>query len=95
MVTKSVSNIIIEPPSELTIKTVGELYAQTKEQMDEYEIVFVNLVAVSEIDTAGIQLLISLKKEVDAKGKIFDVVGLSAEVDEIFSLYGVGPYFGK
>ncbi len=96
MVTKTNQNIIFDPVGELTIKTVEEAHGALKESIkDGYDAIFVNLIGVTEIDSAGLQLLASLKRDSDDGRKIFDIVGMSTEAEEIISLFGLGNFFGK
>ncbi len=94
MIIKDGNNIIINAPQELTIRTVKEFASELIGTMpDEYEGILANLIGTTEIDSAGLQLLISIKNESTQKSKNFNVVGMSTEVDEIVSLYGLGNFF--
>jgi anti-anti-sigma regulatory factor len=54
----------------------------------------VDLTDVSELDTAGAQLLALVKREADAAGKRFALGGQSAAVREVFGCYGLDDHFG-
>lgn len=93
MLIKDGANLIVDPPQELTMRTVKGFYEELKDAFGECEGIFINLIGVIEIDTAGFQMLVALKKEMINLNKKFAIVGMSMEVDEIISLYGAGPFF--
>ncbi|MBD3805938.1 STAS domain-containing protein [Sulfuricurvum sp.] len=93
MITKDGDYFIVDPPQEMVMRTIEPFFDELKSGLVEHEGIFVNLIGVTEIDTAGFQLLVSLKKEMILQGKRFTIVGMSAEVDEIFSLYGAQSFF--
>lgn len=85
--------LIVDAPSELTVKYVHNFYTYLMESVDSYSGVLLNLIGVVEMDTAGFQLLVALKKEIMEQGKSFAIIGSSTEVDEVISLYGAGHFF--
>jgi anti-anti-sigma factor len=93
MIIKDGVNLIVDPPQELTMRTVKDFHEEIKDAFTECEGVFINLIGVIEIDTSGFQMLVSLKNEMKNLNKGFTIVGMSTEVDEIISLYGAGPFF--
>ena len=60
----------------------------------EVEALEVDLAGVSEIDTAGIQLLVLAKREAEAAGKTLVFAGHSPAVLELIELYGLAAAFG-
>jgi anti-sigma B factor antagonist len=48
----------------------------------------IDLSSVNKIDTAGYQLLIMLKKEVESNKKSFSIINPSDEIKRIYNLYG-------
>lgn len=54
----------------------------------------VDLSDVSELDTAGAQLLMLVKREAEAAGKGFALSGQSPAVREVFGCYGLDAHFG-
>jgi anti-sigma B factor antagonist len=53
----------------------------------------VDLSNVSELDTAGAQLLMLVKREAEAAGKDFALSGESPAVREVFDCYGLHAHF--
>lgn len=53
-----------------------------------------DLSQITEIDTAGIQLLILLKRESQQLGLQLDIVAHSAAVRELIEFYNLAAYFG-
>ena len=58
---------------------------------DELEI---DLSGVSELDTAGVQLLVLLKREAFKEGKQVRLVAHSAALLEVLEVYNLAAYFG-
>jgi anti-anti-sigma factor len=54
----------------------------------------VDLAQVEEIDSAGLQILMLLKREADATGKALQLVNHSRAVVEVFELLDLAGYFG-
>ncbi len=79
---------------ELTIYRAAELKQALLEALQQCEELDIDLSAVSEIDTAGIQLLIAAKKAAQAAGKALRLNALSDAVIEVFALLDLGGYFG-
>ena len=54
----------------------------------------IDLSHVSEIDTAGFQILLLTKREAIKTGKVVRLTGHSKAVTELIDLYGMAAYFG-
>jgi anti-anti-sigma factor len=54
----------------------------------------IDLSGVSEIDTAGVQLLMVAKRSAQEQGRELRLVGHSPAVLEVFELLNVAAYFG-
>ena len=54
----------------------------------------INLAGVSEIDTAGVQLLMLAKRTAQAQHRTLHLVAHSPAVIEVFELLNVAAYFG-
>lgn len=75
----------------LTIYEVGE-YQQQLNSLPQLEGAWrVDLAGVSEIDTAGLQLLMALRQQL---GEQLTMVSHSAAVIELLDLYRLVPFFG-
>lgn len=53
-----------------------------------------DLSGVEEMDSAGLQVLMLLKREADARGKPLQLINHSQAVVEIFELLDLAGYFG-
>jgi anti-anti-sigma factor len=84
--------LIINPPQELTIHTLNGFVEVIRPELKDFQSLLVNLVGVTEIDSAGFQILISLKNETIKQNKNFSIVGMSMDVDEMISLYRADSY---
>lgn len=79
---------------ELTIFTAAELRQQILDAFDaEAEGVEVDLSKVSEIDSAGIQLLLAAQREAAIRSKLFYFTGYSSAVVDIFALCNLTDTF--
>lgn len=54
----------------------------------------IDLSRVSDMDTAGIQLLLLLKREATAQGKALRLSAHNAAVLDVLNAYNLGAYFG-
>lgn len=79
---------------ELTIYRVAEIREAILPQIALATEIEVNLSGVSEIDGAGLQLLISTKVEAWRQNKAVRFVGHSAVVTEAIDLCGLSAFFG-
>jgi anti-anti-sigma factor len=79
---------------ELTIFTVSEMWLSMLQLVREAEDIEINLQGITEIDTAGIQLLMLLKMEVEQRGRSARFVNHSTEVLDGIELFDLASYFG-
>lgn len=80
---------------ELTIYRAAELQQQLQAALQHGGgSLEVDLSGVTELDTAGLQLLIALKKSAQEAGGQLSLTGHSAAVIEVFELCNVAALFG-
>jgi anti-sigma B factor antagonist len=79
---------------EMTIYVATELRQRIVAALQGTETVELDLSAVGEIDTAGVQLLIAAKREAAAKGRKFHILAHSPAVREVLDLLGLSADFG-
>jgi anti-sigma B factor antagonist len=79
---------------ELTIYHATEAKPKLVEALNNHAEVDLHLADVSEIDTAGLQLLIMAKLEAMTAGKTLRLVDHSPAVLEIIELFDLAGYFG-
>ncbi|MBI1174651.1 MAG: STAS domain-containing protein [Sideroxydans sp.] len=84
----------LSPEGELTIYHVAELKAELLSGMQDDPEVEIKLSAVSEMDTAGFQLLVFLKREAIRSGKTLRLVAHSQATLEVIDSYNMASYFG-
>jgi anti-sigma B factor antagonist len=82
------------PEGELSIYTAGESKAELMNALAGAEDLEIDLASVTEIDTAGVQLLILLKREASRQGKRLALTGHSPAVMELTELYNLAGWFG-
>ena len=80
---------IVRLNSDATIKSIEELYQQFKRVLDFHDIIEVNAVEVTTIDTATLQLLVSLKKEEKRLNKTIHILSPSSRFLESARLLGL------
>lgn len=79
---------------EMNIYTAAEMKPALLEPFAGADEVEVSLEGVSEIDTAGVQLLITAKREASALNKSLRLVGHSQPVVDVFELCNLSGFFG-
>jgi len=78
---------------DLTIYAIEGLKQQIAEQLDIFQGFEINLAAVEEIDSAGIQLLLALRSELFRRDKPFKISAVSVVVAKLISSYGLNERF--
>ncbi|MET0378556.1 MAG: STAS domain-containing protein [Spongiibacteraceae bacterium] len=71
---------------EFTIYTAAESKQQLMDALNEHAAVNVELDAVEEIDTSGVQLLLLVQREAQRLGKTLTLTGASPAVQEVINL---------
>lgn len=71
---------------ELTIYTAAESKQQLLAALAAHEAFAVELDAVAEIDTSGVQLLLMAQREAQRQGKALTLAGASPAVQEVIEL---------
>ncbi len=89
---KQSSRIIIE--DELTIYTALALKEKLLSGIEANETLELELSGVSEFDAAGLQLLVMIKQEATALGKVLKITGHSPVVMDLLDLSGLAGFFG-
>lgn len=82
------------PAGDMTIYQVAEMKPTLLSGLREGGEIELNLSEVSEMDTAGFQLLLMLKREASRLGKPFRMVGHSHATLEVIDAYRMASYFG-
>jgi anti-anti-sigma factor len=89
---QQISRIVME--NELTIYTALELKDKLLARLATTEELELDLSEVSEIDAAGLQLLVTIKQEAAALGKVVRFTGHSPVVVDLLDLSGLAGFFG-
>jgi anti-sigma B factor antagonist len=79
---------------ELTIYTAQELKNKLLDGLAANQELELDLSEVSEIDAAGLQLLVMVKQEATALGKVLRFTGHSMVVVDLLDLSGLAGFFG-
>lgn len=80
--------------NEMTIYTALEQRNALSLHLKAEQTLQLDLSEVSEIDSAGIQLLIYMKKETNRLNKQFSLVNHSQAVVDVIELFGLVSFFG-
>lgn len=78
----------------MTLRRAPELKRLLDEQLDSHEVLELDLSQVTEIDSAGVQLLLLTKQTAQTEQKQLQLVGPSAAVIEVFELLNLCGHFG-
>ncbi|HEY0923071.1 STAS domain-containing protein [Rheinheimera pacifica] len=79
---------------EMTIYTAALLQQQLQLYLAQYSELELNLSQVSDIDSAGLQLLMAAKRQVANRGAVLRLTGHSPAVLEVFDLCNMAAFFG-
>lgn len=86
--------IAIKATESITIANAENTKKELFAFLDKYNKIAFNLEDIEEFDTAGFQVLYSVKKESIKRHKIFKLVKHSAKVLKLMDLYGAFEFFG-
>lgn len=78
---------------EMTIYAAAELHGRLLAALDDCSALRIDLAAIEEIDSAGLQLLILARQHAAAAGKPLGLAALSRPVRELLELYDLAGYF--
>ncbi|MEW6765124.1 MAG: STAS domain-containing protein [Pseudomonadota bacterium] len=84
----------VEIAGELTIYNVAEIRQGLLGALQGCDETEVSLAGVSELDTAGLQLLIQLKREAKARGRAIPFADHSRVVLDVLERLGLNTFFG-
>ena len=82
---------------EFTIYRAAELAAAMRTalaQVDEGAAFDVDLSGVTEMDSAGVQLLVAARRSAGESGRTLRIAGRSPAVVEVFRILQLAPHFG-
>jgi anti-sigma B factor antagonist len=79
---------------EMTIYRAADLKQELVQAVRKNAVLEVDLAGISELDTAGLQVLMVAKQAAAAAGHQLHLVAHSAAVIEIFEMLDVGAFFG-
>lgn len=74
---------------EFTIYSIAELKTSLSVLLEEETYIDIDLSAVVECDSAGVQLMVALKRESVRRGKMLTFTNPSAAVLEVYDLYNL------
>ena len=79
---------------EMTIYRAADLKVQLLDALRKTQVLEVNLAGITELDTAGLQVLMLLKQTASADKRELRLVQHSPAVVEIFEMLDLGAFFG-
>jgi anti-sigma B factor antagonist len=82
------------PHGEMTIYTASDNKLQLVAALETGKVLEIDLAQVTEIDTAGLQLLILAKQELRRRDQALRITGHSAAVVEVLDLCDMTGFFG-
>jgi anti-sigma B factor antagonist len=78
---------LLQIEGDMTIYNAAELGENMLEFIEGFKEFEVDMSTVNEIDTAGIQLLLQLKKKAQAEERTIQLLGCNEEMRDLFDLY--------
>lgn len=91
---KQQQQTLISLEGELTIYNVNDLRAELLSVVNNADDIEINLSLVSDVDSAGLQLLMLVKREMLKQEKNLRLVAHSRAVLDAFELCDLGSFFG-
>lgn len=88
------TQILLGIDGEMNIYHATEIKKELSEYLNRFEKLALDLSGVSEIDTSGYQILVSLKLKSKKENKKLAIINHSPDVLKIFDLYGAIGFFG-
>jgi anti-sigma B factor antagonist len=85
---------VLRLDGELTIYRAAELKTLLLEALEGAIALELELSGVTEIDSAGVQLLMLAKRHAQSLGRELRLAGHSAAVVEVFELFDLAAFFG-
>lgn len=85
---------VVQIEGELSIYSAAELKPQLYSVLQQHVELELDLSAVSEMDSAGLQLLIAAKREAQALGRTLRLTQHSPAVLEVLDLCNMAAFFG-
>jgi len=79
---------------EMTIYHAEAIKDELMHSLERSDVIDLDLSLVTEIDTAGIQLLMLAKRECQQHGKMLNIVAHSPAVHELIDIYNIAGFFG-
>jgi anti-sigma B factor antagonist len=80
---------------EMTVPRAAELKRAMLDLLDQPGVAMIDISGVSELDTAGVQLLLFAKQTAQARQTQLRFSDLSPAVHEVFQLLDLFAYFGE
>lgn len=84
----------LEIEGDMTIYEAGEIKDLFVSALNDHKSINVNLSAVSEIDSSGLQLMVSLKSDAEEQDKKIQFSSHSQAVIDFLDLFDMTSYFG-
>ena len=81
-------NIVIEIKGRLDTTTSSLLEEKVKETQIDKDLVIIDFKELDYISSAGLRVLLSIKKMLDAQGKILEIHNVNEVINEVFSVTG-------
>lgn len=93
-INKQDSLSVLSIDGEMTIYTAAEYKNQLLNHLAECEELELNLSGIGEMDSAGLQILLMLKREAEASGRHLRLINHSRAVYEVLELLNMQSHFG-
>ena len=85
---------VIRIESEMTIYEAQDINTKLKQHIHACDKIELGLEGVTELDTAGVQILLMAKRSAEQSGKAFHITSHSDAVVQVFELLNIAHEFG-
>jgi len=85
---------LIRLPSQFTIRNIEEAYQRCEQALSDSGVLRIDASEVSKIDTAGMQVLLALKKELATQHLALEWVAVNDVVKDAATMLGIRDLLG-
>jgi len=91
----SAAENVIRFPSQFTIRNIEEAYQRCEQALSDTGVLRIDVSEVTKIDTAGMQVLLALKKELEAQHLALEWVAVNDVVRDAAFMLGIRDLWDK
>ena len=91
MATKRRNGATIELPERFTVEAVADVLGEVRSRSGRAKTIRVDASSVCTVDSAGLQLLVAARRDIEAAGKTFELESVPDAMADSARLLGLAP----